>query len=94
MLKGHHWDNGTVIKEPTCTESGEKIYHCTDEDCNESYTETIKATGHQHTKLINKKDATCEEKGYSGDTYCEDCKQIIKTGKAINQLDMTGIKEP
>lgn len=85
MLKGHHWDKGTVTKEPTCTEPGEMTYHCTDEDCNESYTETIKATGHQHTKLINKKDATCEEKGYSGDTYCEDCKQIIKTGKAINQ---------
>lgn len=84
MLKGHHWDKGTVTKEPTCTEPGEMTYHCTDEDCNESYTETIKATGHQHTKLINKKDATCEEKGYSGDTYCEDCKQIIKTGKAIN----------
>lgn len=84
MLKGHHWDNGTVTKEPTCTEPGEMTHHCTDEDCNESYTETIKATGHQHTKLINKKDATCEEKGYSGDTYCEDCKQIIKTGKAIN----------
>lgn len=85
MLKGHHWDNGTVTKEPTCTEPGEMTYHCSDENCNESYTETIKATGHQHTKLINKKDATCEEKGYSGDTYCEDCKQIIKTGKAINQ---------
>lgn len=84
MLKGHHWDKGTVTKEPTCTEPGEMTYHCTDEDCNESYTETIKATGHQHTKLINKKDATCEEKGHSGDTYCEDCKQIIKTGKAIN----------
>ena len=84
MLKGHHWDNGTVTKEPTCTEPGEMTYHCTDKNCNESYTETIKATGHQHTKLINKKDATCEEKGYSGDTYCEDCKQIIKTGKAIN----------
>ena len=84
MLKGHHWDDGTITKEPTCTEPGEMTYHCTDEDCNESYTETIKATGHQHTKLINKKDATCEEKGYSGDTYCEDCKQIIKTGKAIN----------
>lgn len=55
MLKGHHWDNGTVTKEPTCTEPGEMIYHCTDENCNESYTETIKATGHQHTKLINKK---------------------------------------
>lgn len=84
MLKGHHWDDGTVIKEPTCTESGEKIYHCTDEDCNESYTETIKATGHQHTKLIRKKEAACEEEGYSGDTYCEDCKQIIKAGKTIS----------
>lgn len=84
MLKGHHWDDGTVIKEPTCTESGEKIYHCTDEDCNESYTETIKATGHQHTKLIRKKEAACEEEGYSGDTYCEDCKQIIKAGKIIS----------
>lgn len=84
MLKGHHWDDGTVIKEPTCTESGEKIYHCTDEDCNESYTETIKATGHQHTKLIRKKEAVCEEEGYSGDTYCEDCKQIIKAGKTIS----------
>lgn len=84
MLKGHHWDNGTVIKEPTCTESGEKIYHCTDEDCNESYTETIKATGHQHTKLIRKKEAACEEEGYSGDIYCEDCKQIIKAGKTIS----------
>lgn len=89
MLKGHHWDDGTVIKEPTCTESGEKIYHCTDEDCNESYTETIKATGHQHTKLIRKKEATCEEEGYSGDTYCEDCKQIIKAGKTISPTGHT-----
>lgn len=89
MLKGHHWDDGTVIKEPTCTESGEKIYHCTDEDCNESYTETIKATGHQHIKLIRKKEATCEEEGYSGDTYCEDCKQIIKAGKTISPTGHT-----
>lgn len=89
MLKGHHWDDGTVIKEPTCTESGEKIYHCTDEDCNESYTETIKATGHQHTKLIRKKEAACEEEGYSGDTYCEDCKQIIKAGKIISPTGHT-----
>lgn len=84
MLKGHHWDNGTVIKEPTCTESGEKIHHCIDEDCNESYAETIKATGHQHTRLINQKEASCEEEGNSGDTFCEDCKQVIKAGNVIN----------
>lgn len=89
MLKGHHWDDGTITKEPTCTEPGEKIHHCTDEDCNESYTETIKATGHQHTKLIRKKEAACEEEGYSGDTYCEDCKQIIKAGKTISPTGHT-----
>jgi hypothetical protein len=84
MLKGHHWDDGTITKEPTCTEPGEKIHHCTDEDCNESYTETIKATGHQHTRLINQKEASCEEEGNSGDTFCEDCKQVIKAGNVIN----------
>ena len=84
MLKGHHWDDGTITKEPTCTEPGEKIHHCTDEDCNESYTETIKATGHQHTRLINQKEASCEEEGNSGDTFCENCKQVIKAGNVIN----------
>lgn len=84
MLKGHHWDDGTITKEPTCTEPGEKIHHCTDEDCNESYTETIKATGHQHTRLINQKEASCEEEGNSGDTFCEDCNQVIKAGNVIN----------
>lgn len=73
-------------KEATCSSTGYTgDTYCS--VCNKKLSsgETIKATGHQHTKLINKKDATCEEKGYSGDTYCEDCKQIIKTGKAINQ---------
>ena len=83
MLKSHHWDQGTQNKAPTCTEAGEMIYHCTDEDCDETYTEVIDPTGHQHTKIIDQKDATCEENGYSGDTYCEDCKQTIKTGKVI-----------
>ena len=72
-------------KEATCSSTGYTgDTYCS--VCNKKLSsgETIKATGHQHTKLINKKDATCEEKGYSGDTYCEDCKQIIKTGKAIN----------
>lgn len=84
MLKSHHWDQGTQNKAPTCTKPGEMIYHCTDEDCDETYTEPIDPTGHQHTTIINQKDATCEENGYSGDTYCEDCKQVIKTGKVIN----------
>lgn len=84
MLKGHHWDQGTITKQPTCTEQGEKTYKCTDEDCNETYTESIPATGHKNTRVINQKDATCESEGYTGDTFCDNCKQVIKAGKTIS----------
>lgn len=89
MLKGHHWDQGTITKQPTCTEQGEKTYKCTDEDCDETYTESIPATGHKNTKVINQKNATCESEGYIGDTYCDDCKQIIKAGKTISPTGHT-----
>ena len=35
----------TVMKEPTCTEAGEKTYTC---ECGDSYTEVIPATGHHY----------------------------------------------
>ena len=40
----HIWDGGTVTKEATCTEKGEKTYNC--EDCGEIRTEKIDALGH------------------------------------------------
>ncbi|MCB5378888.1 Ig-like domain-containing protein [Anaerostipes hadrus] len=89
MLKEHHWDQGTITKQPTCTEQGEKTYKCTDEDCDETYTESIPATGHKNTKVLNQKNATCESEGYTGDTYCDDCKQIIKAGKTISPTGHT-----
>lgn len=79
----HHWDQGTITKKATCTENGEKTYHCTDADCDKTYVEVIPATGHQHTELRDKKDATCETDGYSGDTYCKDCGQLISKGAVI-----------
>lgn len=36
---------------------------------------------HQDTEVRNAKEATCKEKGYSGDTYCKDCGNKIATGK-------------
>lgn len=83
MLKGHHWDQGTITKQPTCTEQGEKTYKCTDEDCNETYTESIPATGHINTEIRNKRTATCESEGYTGDTYCITCNKKLKDGQTI-----------
>ena len=38
---------------------------------------------HTDTKIINAKEATCCEKGYTGDTYCNECKTIIAKGSEI-----------
>lgn len=82
-VTSHHWDQGTITKKATCTENGKKTYRCTDADCNKTYVETIPATGHQHTEVRDKKDTTCEKDGYSGDTYCKDCGQLISKGAVV-----------
>mgnify|MGYP000500152378 FL=1 len=89
MLKGHHWDQGTITKQPTCTEQGEKTYKCTDEDCDETYTESIPATGHKNTKVLNQRMQHANPKATQEDTYCDDCKQIIKAGKTISPTGHT-----
>lgn len=38
---------------------------------------------HEHTEIINQHDASCTEDGYTGDTYCTDCKNIIQNGQTI-----------
>ena len=38
---------------------------------------------HSLTKVINAKDATCTEDGYTGDTYCSVCNELLKQGKEI-----------
>lgn len=82
-VTSHHWDQGTITKKATCTENGEKTHHCTDEGCDKTWIETIPAIGHQHTELRDKKTATCEKDGYSGDTYCKDCGQLISKGAVV-----------
>lgn len=80
-LGEHSWDNGVITKEATETEEGVKTYTC--KTCGETKTETIPATGHQHTEVRDKKEVTCEEDGYTGDTYCKDCGQLISKGAVV-----------
>ena len=46
VTESHTWDQGTVTDEPTCTEAGVKLHHCTDEGCDETYSEELPALGH------------------------------------------------
>ena len=81
----HHWDQGEIITEPTCTEEGEKKFTCS--ICGDEKTEKVSATSHQHTEIRNKKEATCKETGYSGDTWCKDCRKKILSGQTIAKTE-------
>ncbi len=81
----HHWDQGEIITEATCTEEGEKKFTCS--ICGDEKTEKVSATGHQHTEIRNKKEATCKEEGYSGDTWCKDCGKKILPGQTIAKTE-------
>ena len=54
----------------------------------------VDATNHKHTEVRGAKDATCCEKGYTGDTYCTDCNALISSGAEIpatgNHTDADG----
>ncbi len=49
---------------------------------------------HSLTKVINKKDATCTEDGYTGDTVCTICGQKITKGETIQAKGHTEVIDP
>lgn len=56
----HTWDEGEVIKEPSCTEKGAATYSCA---CGATKTEDIKWLGHNRSKVELAKEPTCTESG-------------------------------
>ena len=85
---GHLWGDGRVTKQPTAAETGEMTYSCT--RCTATKTEELPPIGscqHTSTELRNVKAATCTEKGYSGDSYCKACGDLVKKG---NDIPATG----
>lgn len=38
---------------------------------------------HENTEVVGKKDPTCTEPGYTGDTVCKDCGKVLEKGEAI-----------
>ena len=53
--------------------------------CSETFGE-VDATNHVHTIVKNRKEATCTQTGYAGDTYCTDCDKLLSTGKELAAL--------
>lgn len=76
----HDYQFTRHVKEPTCTEKGEDLYTCI--ICNGTETREVAATGH-NTELVNVKEPTCTDFGYTGDEVCKKCNQVVKSGKKI-----------
>ena len=88
--KYHDHTGGTA----TCTEKAV----CT--ICGNAYGEVDKTNHAGGTEVKDAKEATCGAEGYTGDTYCKDCNEVVEKGTAIKATgehtygDWKVVKEP
>ena len=71
---GHNWDNGVVIKEPTCKETGVKRYTCL--SCDSTFEEEIEKEDHI-IEYISELPASCTVDGLTEGSRCSVCGEII-----------------
>lgn len=77
------WDDGTCTVAATCSATGKELYVCT--VCEKERVEIlpIDSNNHPETEIRDKKDATCVDTGYTGDTYCTKCDKKLFNGETI-----------
>lgn len=68
---GHKGGKATCVKKAICSV------------CGKEYGEVDSSRHEGQTEIRNAKTETCEESGYTGDTYCKECGKIIKSGTKI-----------
>ena len=91
-VNNHVWDVGTQDPAPTCESVG--TLHLTCVLCAATKTETLPATGNHITEIVNAKEATATEDGYTGDEVCTVCGETIKQGKVIPATGEPAVDDP
>ena len=81
---GHAYET-TVVKS-TCTTGGYTLHKCS--ICGDSYKDTQTIHLGHNAKLHNAKKATYFATGYTGDSVCTRCKEVLKKGKTIKKLTL------
>ena len=89
----HNFDEGSISKNPTCTEAGEMLYTCL--DCGQTKTVEIPALGHDYsTEWTIDIEATCQAEGEKSH-HCTRCSSradiaaISKTSHVWNAGNVT-----
>lgn len=86
LKHNHFWILGTKISDATCISPAIYNYSCR---CGETKTDTFglkDLLNHVHKEVRDAEDATCTEKGYTGDIYCIDCDRLVTKGKKTKAL--------
>ncbi len=90
--KTHDFAKDFTVIEATCISTGSKFRACENEGCKEVTEKTeiaIDPDAHKNVETINVKQPTCEEKGYTGDEFCNDCKKTFDPGIEVDALGHT-----
>lgn len=78
----HKWDAGEAQGVISCTEDYEKLFTCTVEGCDETRTETVKASGHTGGTATCLRKAVCSECGETYGELAEHKKVVTEAVKA------------
>ena len=69
------------------------LYTGTDKDNYEKISVEVAITRsickHEHTELRNESAAACWKEGYTGDTYCKECGELVTSGQKISKTNHT-----
>ncbi len=82
---GHEWGEGTVTKEPSCTEEGEKTFVCSHDETHTKI-EKIEKLAHSPEK-VDEEEASCTEDGHIAYWECTACHK--KFADAACQEELT-----
>lgn len=82
---GHNYESN-ITKQATCTEEGSCTYICS--ICGDTYTETMKATGHKEV-IDAAVEPTCIEKGKTEGSHCFVCNLTLKEQTSIPKTEHT-----
>lgn len=91
-ILSHQWNAGKVTTPADCHNKGIRTYTC--EICGDTKTEEIPIDIDNHTgstRIEGAVDASCLADGYSGDTVCNECNAIIRSGNIIQKLNHSSL---
>ncbi len=81
---GLHVYSDTVLTPATCKETGTMLKGCSVCGRGDEVEIPVDANNHKgETKIVDVKEATCKEKGYTGDIICLDCNAVVSKGNVI-----------